>query len=198
MKVLSCSGGMGAYCVTLAKSPPHSRASLSPYVQRRGRTPAAIRTLTACPFPSPPEQFLHGGWWGLMCVLGPATPAPNQDKAWWSGLNCLSPSFLLPPCLLPFVFFLRGPRVRVPRWFPCSDHSQHRQPHLIPILCPCGHRRPLLGRGGAVGPRAALKTLARAQAVSHPSSQGRGLPCSSGDKDRLSPTLQCDTSGPAA
>lgn len=138
MKVLSCSGGTGANCVTLAKSLPHSRASLSPYVQRRGRAPAAIHALPACPFPSPPEQFLYGGRWGVMCVLGPATPAPNQDEAWWSGLNCLSPSFLLPPCLLPFVFFLKGPRVRVPRRSPCvttpSTGSHSSSPYFAPVV----------------------------------------------------------------
>lgn len=91
-----------SYCVALAKSPRHSCAQFPPtYNKEAGRQPRSA--LTARP---PPQVLLSSS-----CVVGGggsdvcrALPCP-LDKAWWSDLNRLSLSVLLPLFLLPLASF---------------------------------------------------------------------------------------------
>lgn len=91
-----------SYRVTLAKSPRHSCAHFPPCVQQGGGTPATVSS-SSRPLPQALQSSscVVGGGGSDVCR---ALPCPI-DKAWWSDLNCLSSSVLLPLFLLPLASF---------------------------------------------------------------------------------------------
>lgn len=198
MMVPRLSGGRGACCCRAAGHGPSPQCTLSlglPLRTRRQDT-SSVGTLIACSSSSrKPQSPLSSSYavssGAVTCVPGPA--ATPRTRRRWSGPNCLCFYFFTSNLLAALVFFLRSDAT--------SDGPlQGSFPPAAATACPHAlllwSQESPPGQWRAGRPTAVLMSLTQAQAVT-PSSQGRCLAYSGGDKDRLNPTLQPEASAPA-
>lgn len=200
MMVLRLSGGREARCCRAAGHGPSPQCTLSlglPLRTRRQDTSSVgtlppERVLLILQKPQSPLSSSYAVSSGAVtCVPGPA--ATPRTRRRWSGPNCLCFYFFTSNLLAALVFFLRSDAT--------SDGPlQGSFPPAAATACPHAlllwSQESPPGQWRAGRPTAVLMSLTQAQAVT-PSSQGRCLAYSGGDKDRLNPTLQPEASAPA-